>query len=97
MYQETEEKVDLMAMLKDSNEVLRSAFSIASRRGEETNWEAFTKRVEKILDKQHLIIYPKREGGPSVQADSLPTYECKECFGAGGFHSDNCSHNPASR
>ena len=23
--------------------------------------------------------------------------ECKECFGVGGFHSDNCSRNPASR
>jgi len=29
--------------------------------------------------------------------DPPSALECKECFGCGGFHSDNCSHISAGR
>lgn len=46
-------------LLLDSNEVLRSTYSIAVRSGKETNWEAFLNRVERLLKRQHAEIYKK--------------------------------------
>ena len=38
---------------KEANSLLRSAFSIASRNGEQTNWEAFKKQVSAELENEH--------------------------------------------
>jgi hypothetical protein len=43
----------LQKMLLESNESLRSAYSIACRNGEQTNWAAFGKNVEGLLERQH--------------------------------------------
>lgn len=47
---------DHTSMLKEANEVLRSAHSIASRAGRETNWDAFEKRVAGVLEQQHPVL-----------------------------------------
>lgn len=36
-------------MLKNANELLRSAYAIACREGQDTNWDAFKQRVEEAL------------------------------------------------
>lgn len=54
-----EENAVLFAALKDANEICRSAYSVAARRGVETNWEPFKEKIEKSLLLQHQIIYPK--------------------------------------
>ena len=41
-----------MSAIKESNELLRSAYAIASREGKNTNWDAFRKNVEKVLVSQ---------------------------------------------
>lgn len=38
--------------LIEANSLLRSAYSIAERKGEATNWEAFAKRVYTALERQ---------------------------------------------
>jgi hypothetical protein len=43
----------LEKMLLEANELLRSAYAIAQRNGEETNWEAFRGQLKKALDAQH--------------------------------------------
>ena len=53
----TAREVRLMDMLKKANEILRSAKSIADRKGESVNWEAFTARVDGALKEQHSVIY----------------------------------------
>lgn len=45
------------AALAEANEVLRSAYSVAARQGKETNWEAFTNRVDGVLKAQHPMIF----------------------------------------
>lgn len=47
----------LLEKLKKANELLRSAYSIASRGGSDTNWEPFSKSVLEELEKQQEIIY----------------------------------------
>jgi hypothetical protein len=42
--------------LKEANELLRSCYSIAERKGEDTNWVGIQNQLIKILDKQLLII-----------------------------------------
>lgn len=42
-----------------SNSVLRSAASIAERKGEYTNWDGFLKQTELVLKEQHTLFYPK--------------------------------------
>ena len=44
-------------MLREANDVLRSAYMIASRQGVQTNWDAFTRRVKKVLEQQHKLLY----------------------------------------
>lgn len=46
----------LMAMLKEANDLLRSAHAIAEREGRETGWPTFRKRVSKVLKKQHKVL-----------------------------------------
>ena len=48
----------LLAALEEANEVCRFAYQVASRGGAETNWPAFTKRLEEALDRQHKIMHP---------------------------------------
>jgi hypothetical protein len=56
-YCEGLEEIDrLMEMLKEANEILRSAHSIASRDGNATNWGAFLKRVCAVLEAQHKVL-----------------------------------------
>lgn len=40
------------AELIEANSLLRSAYSIAERKGEATNWETFGKRVHTALERQ---------------------------------------------
>lgn len=40
---------------KEANSLLRSAYSIASRNGEQTNWDAFKNEVYKELVEEHKI------------------------------------------
>lgn len=53
------EIVKLRLMLSDANSVLRSSASIATRTGHQTNWRAFSARVQGILNEQHQAgIFP---------------------------------------
>lgn len=54
----TSREVRLLELLRESNECLRSAFSIADRNGESVNWESFRNRVKAILEKQHPVLFP---------------------------------------
>ena len=45
------------AEIKESNGLLRSAFMIAKRDGNETNWEAWRKQLEIALARQHKMMY----------------------------------------
>jgi hypothetical protein len=54
-------KNQLMEMLLEANERLRSAYSVAERKGKDTNWEAYQNNLKQILDSQHLILKPIRE------------------------------------
>lgn len=46
--------------LKSANEICRSAFQIANRDGQATNWEAFRGQVHKSLALQHRVMYPQQ-------------------------------------
>ena len=48
----------LMARLREANSLLRSAASIASRAGSQTNWRAFAGQVKKELQREHPLMYP---------------------------------------
>ena len=43
----------LEKMLIEANELLRSAYAIAQRNCEQTNWEAFRAQLQKALRVQH--------------------------------------------
>jgi len=43
----------LEKMLLEANDLLRSAYAIAQRNGEQTNWEAFRGQLKKALEAQH--------------------------------------------
>ena len=47
--------------VKESNDLLRSAWMIASRDGKDTNWEAWRKWLDIALARQHAMMYPKGE------------------------------------
>lgn len=51
----------LIIEVKESNQLLRSAYSIAERDGIGTNWEAFRNQVSIVLERQHKMIYPEGE------------------------------------
>ena len=44
---------DVLAAMDDYNSIVRSANHIAERQGEETNWDAFGKRVQEVLRQHH--------------------------------------------
>jgi thioesterase domain-containing protein len=56
-YKETEH---LIKEIKESNDLLRSAFMIAKRDGKETNWEAWRKQLEIALTRQHKMMYGEK-------------------------------------
>jgi hypothetical protein len=49
------------AEIKESNDLLRSAWMIAKRDGKDTNWEAFRGQLNIALERQHKMMYPKDE------------------------------------
>ena len=53
----TETLTELAEILEEANSLCRSAHSIADREGSATNWEAFKKRLEEGLIRQHKIMY----------------------------------------
>lgn len=55
-YNETEH---LIEEIKQSNDLLRSAWMIAKRDGKDTNWEAFRGQLSIALERQHKMMYPK--------------------------------------
>lgn len=48
----------LRSVLENANEICRSAFSIAGREGNTTNWEAFYSRTKESLALQHRTLFP---------------------------------------
>lgn len=46
----------ILQLLVESNELLRSAHSIAERAGKDTNWDGFEKQLKNILEKQHEFL-----------------------------------------
>lgn len=56
-YVKARNKVERLRLaLLDAQEVCQSAYQIAQRGGKETNWQAFTKRVAKTLDRQKAAL-----------------------------------------
>ena len=45
-----------MDMLKEANDLLRSAHAIAERDGNATNWSAFKNKATKLLKKHHKVL-----------------------------------------
>ena len=72
----------LEKMLLEANELLRSAYAIAQRNGEQTNWEAFRGQLQKALQAQH-------ESGLTQRAlDGALCSFCKQT------HEPACPFNP---
>ena len=46
----------LLAALRDANDLCRSAYQIAARSGQQTNWDTFIAISEKVLKNQHAAI-----------------------------------------
>ena len=51
-------------MLFEANDVLRSAHSVASRDGLQTNWQAFRELLDKTLKDQHAVLWPSSDQDP---------------------------------
>lgn len=67
---ELEELMDLIETyrideLKPANDVLRSAYQIASRLGKDTSWQAFTAILKAELDREHAVMYPPPSKQPT--------------------------------
>ena len=45
-------------LLIESNELLRSCYSVIERRGINTNWEGIDHKVEELLKELHAHFYP---------------------------------------
>jgi len=60
-YAYTIDREMMEAEIKESNDLLRSAFMIAKRDGKETNWEAWHNKLSVALARQHKMIYGKDE------------------------------------
>lgn len=76
-------------LLLEANELLRSAYAIAQRNGEKTNWEAFRGQLKNALDAQHesgltqraLDVCPACNGVGYMPGGWNPT--CGQCAGTG--------------
>jgi hypothetical protein len=60
-YAYTIDREMMEAEIKESNDLLRSAFMIAKRDGKETNWEAWHNQLSVALARQHKMMYGKDE------------------------------------
>lgn len=58
--QRTEKEAELLNLLMEANEALRSCNSIIERRGENTNWEGLHNRIKCELANQHRVLRPLR-------------------------------------
>lgn len=69
-----------LKMLREANELLRSVHSIAKRRGESTNWDAFSVKLNGVLAEHHARgIVP-----------DMPVV-CQHCSGLNGQHTVDCT------
>lgn len=59
-----------MDELEKANSLLRSAFSIVQRSGENTNWQGFCKQISAALERQHKIMYPEQYESPPVEEET---------------------------
>jgi hypothetical protein len=72
---------NLEIMLLQSNEVLRSAYQIAERKGVGTNWQSFSNKVLFVLTKQHEVTNElrKRAAEENIEAvaasDNTPSMQ----------------------
>lgn len=48
-------------LIKEANELLRSAHSIAERKGIETNWCGFLMQLKRVLKEQLEYLYPTQK------------------------------------
>ena len=51
-----QQRDELLTLLQEANDLLRSAYEIASRDGKETNWKAFRARLKDALKRQNEIL-----------------------------------------
>lgn len=63
----TSKEIKLLEALREANDLLRSTYSIAERKGESTNWDGFSKNVLRALEKQHRLLYPSKYNGKSAE------------------------------
>jgi len=75
----------LMDALNNANEVLRSAYAIADRKGQNvSSWEGFRARINKVLFEQREILQDywmekSKELLASVESDTRQPKTCKGC------------------
>lgn len=53
----------IVAALKDANDQCRTAYHIAQRRGQDTNWDGYDKQLFASLERQHKAMYPSNCNG----------------------------------
>lgn len=53
-----DQNTKLSEALWSANEMCRSMASIAERKGNDTNWEAFIKKLQTSLEFQHKVMHP---------------------------------------
>lgn len=77
------EASDLVAMLTDAHEALRSCLYVAERRGQQTNWDALTARLQKLTRALHARLFPKTsiyaENGSVSDTKEHPERRCQRC------------------
>lgn len=54
-----DEKTMIVKELAEANELLRSMYQVAKRKGLRTNWVALEKKLLKELKREHTIMFPK--------------------------------------
>lgn len=63
---------ELTKMLFESNELLRSSYSIALREGQETNWPAYKTKLYELLKRQQQYLYGQKGGTTTLAPDAPP-------------------------
>lgn len=48
-------------LIKEANDLLRSAHSIAERKGVDTHWDGFLMQLKRVLKEQHRYLYPTQK------------------------------------
>jgi hypothetical protein len=48
-------------LVREANEICRSAHELVSRRGADTNWESFERQLDVVLKNQQAALNPKPE------------------------------------